>query len=132
MPFELARITTVTSLIAFVIGLPTVVATYYQSFKAREEAKEARDGIHSRNCLEFVSPEGECINLVPLETLHTLPQPGDIVLLPGEWVQQDSEILPGAYRVESVEHIYAPAHLKSIRPRQAKLTKAVAKVTSLH
>jgi hypothetical protein len=132
MPFELSRITSVTSLIGFLIGLPTVVATNYQSFKAREEAREARDQVHSLNCLEFVTEEGDCINLIPLETLHTLPKPGDIVLLPGDWVEDDSVIVPAAYRVERIEHIYSLAHMKSPRPKEARLTKAVALVTSLH
>jgi hypothetical protein len=132
MPIELSRITSVTSLIGFIIGLPTVVATYYQSFKAREEATAAREAVHSLNCLEFVMEDGSCVNLVPLDTLHTLPKPGDIVLLPGEWVDDASLIIPAAYRVERIEHIYSLAHLKAPRPREARLTKAVALVTSLN
>ena len=80
----IARITSFTSLISFIIGLPTVIATYfYQALRARQEATEARAGaiIHSENCLEFVYDEdGSRINLVPPETLHSLPKPGDIVL----------------------------------------------------
>jgi hypothetical protein len=113
--------------------LPTVAATYYQSWKAREEAKQAREGLlHSKNCLEFVVEDGSCINLIPLETLHSLPQPGDIVLLPGDGVGGDSRFVPGAYRIERVEHIYTPAEIKRKQPREARLTKAVALVSSLH
>ncbi|HEX4321518.1 MAG TPA: hypothetical protein VHZ52_11480 [Acidobacteriaceae bacterium] len=132
MTIELHQITTITSFIGFVIGLPTVIATYYQSLKARREAMEARNGIHSKNCLEFVAKDGSCINLVPLETLHSLPKPGDIVLLPREWMESDSRFLPDAYRVEHIEHIYSPANVKQPRPREARLTKAVAMVPSLN
>jgi hypothetical protein len=112
--------------------LPTVAATYYQAFKARKEAREWREGIHSLNCLEFVVADGSCINLIPLETLHTLPKPGDIVLLPGDGVSGDARFSPGAYRIERMEHIYTPAESKLKRLREARLTKAVALVTSLH
>ena len=113
--------------------LPTVAATYYQSFKARQEAKEAREGLlHSKNCLEFVVADGSCINLIPLETLHSLPKPGDVVLLPGDGVGGDSRFVPGAYRIERIEHIYTPAEVKGKQPREARLTKAVALVSSLH
>jgi hypothetical protein len=113
--------------------LPTVGATYYQSWKARQEAKDAREGLlHARNCLEFVVADGTCINLIPLETLHSLPQPGDVVLLPGDGVGGDSHFLPGAYRIQRIEHIYTPAEVKGKQPREARLTKAVAMVESLH
>jgi hypothetical protein len=57
-----------TSIIGFTIALPLTIATYYQSFKARQEARQAREGtVHSLNCLEFVSGDGSCINLVPLD-----------------------------------------------------------------
>jgi hypothetical protein len=111
--------------------LPTVGATYYQAWKARQEAKDAREGLlHAKNCLEFVVADGSCINLIPLETLHTLPKPGDIVLLPGGG--GESCVAPGAYHVERIEHIYTPAEIKGSKPREARLTKAVALVTSLH
>ena len=113
--------------------LPTVGATYYQAWKARQEAKDARDGIlHARNCLEFVVADGTCINLIPLETLHTLPKPGDIVLLPGRGIDTEGAFAPGAYQVERIEHIYTPADLKTPQPGEARLTKAVALVSSLH
>lgn len=116
-----------------VVILPTVGATYYQSFKARQEAREAREGLlHAKNCLEFVVADGSCINLIPLETLHTLPMPGDIVLLPGDGVDPEASFAPGAYRVERIEHIYTPAEIKRRQPREARLTKAVALVSSLH
>jgi hypothetical protein len=122
-----------TSIIGFTIALPLTIATYYQSFKARQEARQAREGtVHSLNCLEFVSGDGSCINLVPLDTLHSLPKVGDVVLLPGHGVGEDGEFLPGAYLVETVEHIYANVEAKDSRPLEARLTKAVAKVTSLN
>jgi hypothetical protein len=117
----------------FLIGTPTIVATYYQSFKTRQEARNERDGkLHSKNCLEFTTLDGTCINLVPLETLHSLPRAGDVILLPGGGMGGSEEFLPGAYLVESVEHIYTPATWKSTRPLEARLTTAVAKVTSLN
>jgi hypothetical protein len=72
------------------------------------------------------------VNLVPLETLHTLPKPGDVVLLPGHGVDDAGEFVPGAYVVERIEHIYTPVQSKKSRPYQARLTKAVAHVVSLH
>jgi len=122
-----------TSIIGFAIALPMTIATYYETYKARQEARQARDGtLHSLNCLEFVSGDGSCINLVPLETLHTLPKPGDIVLLPGHGVGHGVEFLPGAYLVETVEHFYARVERTGSRPQEARLTKAVAQVTSLN
>jgi hypothetical protein len=110
-----------------------MVAAYYQSWKARQEMRLARQGIvHSLNCLEFVSADGTCVNLVPLETLHSLPKPGDVVLLPGDGLGADSVLVPGAYRIDHVEHIYTTPEWKSKRPREARLTKAVAQVTSLN
>ncbi len=121
------------SVVGFMIGLPTVAATYYQSFKARQEAKRALEGtMHSANCLEFVAGDGTCINLVPLETLHSLPREGDVLLLPGDGVGNGSVFLPGAYLVEAIEHIYTKSERKGARPHEARLTKAVARVTSLN
>jgi hypothetical protein len=115
------------------IGLPTMIAAYYQSWKGRQEAKAAREGkLHSKNCLEFVTGDGSCVNLVPLETLHSLPKPGDIVLLPGRGIEHDGEFVPGAYLVAGIEHIYAHVEYKGSRPQEARLTKAVAQVTSLN
>jgi len=119
--------------IGFLIGTPTILATYYQSFKTRQEANRDRDSrLHSKDCLEFVSFDGTCINLVPLDTLHSLPREGDIIMLPGGGIGGNGEFLPSAYLVESIEHIYSPATWKSTRPLEARLTKAVAKVTSLN
>lgn len=75
---------------------------------------------------------GGCVNLVPLETLHSLPKPGDIVLLPGRGINHAGEFIPGAYLVAGIEHIYAHVEYKGSRPQEARLTKAVAKVTSLN
>jgi hypothetical protein len=88
---------------AFIIALPVMAAAYYESFRARQELRRAREGtLHSFNCLEFVAGDGTCINLVPLETLHSLPRAGDVILLPGDgtWALA-SVFLPGAYLVES-------------------------------
>lgn len=115
------------------IGLPAVLATYYEAFKARQEARSAREGqLHSRDCLEFIAGDGTCINLVPLETLHSLPRAGDVILLPGDGVEQGVEFPTGAYLVEGVEHIYTSYESKTSRPGEARLTKAVARVTSLN
>ena len=121
-----------TSIFSFLVGLPTIFAAYYQSWKARQEAREARESaLYSVNCLEFVVEDGTCINLVPLETLHSLPKPGDIVLLPGDGFGKEDELAPGAYRIERVEHIYTRPNERSKRPREARLTKAVAQVCAL-
>ena len=121
------------TVVGFVIGLPTMMAAYWQSLKTRQEAQRERDGtLHSKNCLEFVAGDGSCINLVPLETLHSLPRAGDIILLPGDGVDCSGDFLTGAYLIESIEHIYMPYDGKGARPREARLTKAVAHVTSLN
>ena len=129
-----ARIAPYADITTFVVGLPTLVGTYYQSFKARQEARREREGtLHSLDCLEFISRDGECINLVPLETLHSLPREGDVILLPGDGITTARDtFVTGAFLVESVEHIYTHVVRKGARPREARLTKAVAKVTSLN
>ena len=134
LPDIVSRIAPFADVITFFVGLPTLLGTYYQSFKTRQEARREREGrLHSQDCLEFVSGDGDCINLVPLETLHSLPKAGDVVLLPGDGVvsSRDTFVI-GAYLVESVEHIYTQVLSKGARPREARLTKAVAKVTSLN
>lgn len=118
------------SVVGFMIGLPVMAGTYYESLKARQEARRAREGLHSLNCLEFVAGDGTCINLVPLETLHSLPRVGDVILLPGDGL--DGEFLTGAYLVEKVEHFYTRVEYRGCRPQEARLTKAVAQVTSLN
>ena len=121
------------SVVGFMIGLPVMAGTYYESMKARRELRRAREGsLHSMNCLEFIAGDGTCINLVPLETLHSLPREGDVLMLPGYGVRAKSPFLPGAYLVESIEHIYTPAESRGARPHEARLTKAVARVTSLN
>lgn len=121
------------SVIGFMIGLPIVGGTYFESLRARQEARKAREGtLRSANCLEFIAGDGTCINLVPLETLHSLPREGDVLLLPGDGVGDASVFLPGAYLVESIEHIYTSYEKKGGRPNEARLTKAVARVTSLN
>ncbi len=132
MPFPITSFSPYTSLFSFVIGLPTMIAAYYQSWKARQEARLAREGaLYSMNCLEFVTGDGDCINLIPLETLHSLPKAGDIVLLPGDGGFEEGGLAPGAYRVDRVDHIYTQHDTKKKRPREARLTKAVAQVSGL-
>ena len=134
MIFDLvARIAPYADITTFVVGLPTLIGTYYQSFKARQEARWEREGsLHSMDCLEFVSGDGQCVNLVPLDSLHSLPKPGDVVLLPGHGVDKQGKFGPGAYLVERIEHIYSRVESKDSRPHEARLTKAVAQVTSLN
>jgi hypothetical protein len=121
-----------TSIFSFIVGLPTMIGAYYQSWRARKEARLAREGaFYSADCLEFVVDDGTCINLVPLETLHSLPKPGDIVLLPGDGAFGEQDLAPGAYRIDRIEHVYTRPDKKAKRPREARLTKAIAQVTSL-
>ena len=121
------------SILGLLIGLPTAIATYYQALKTRQEARQEREGtLHSRNCLEFVAGDGTCVNVIPLETLHSLPKAGDVIFLPGRGVGADGEFLPGAYLVEAVEHFYSHVQRKGMRPQEARLTKAVAQVTTLN
>ncbi len=123
------------SVLGFAIGLPTILATYYQSWKARKEATNLREGLlYSEHCLEFVLDDGEIINLVPLQTLHSLPKPGDLVLLPGTGKvgsaggQNQDALLYSAYRIERLEHLYTRVDTPKALPRQARLAKAVAHV----
>lgn len=121
------------TIVGFLIGLPMIWGSYYESLKARQEARREREGtLHSRHCLEFIAGDGSCINLVPLETLHSLPRAGDVILLPGDGVSGDGDFPTGAYLVEAIEHIYTHCEAKGARPREARLTKAVARVTSLN
>jgi hypothetical protein len=79
----------------------------------------------------FIDLKVYCSALVPLEMLHTLPRPGDVVLLPGEGIAS-AVAGTGAWRVHRMEHIYTRTQHKSARPQEARLTKAVAHVMSLH
>ena len=121
-----------TSLFAFIVGLPTLVGTYYQTWKTRQESKAARQGlVYSENCLEFVLDDGTTINLVPLETLHTLPKLGDVVLLPGTADLNEGDPKHGAYKVSRVEFIYSRVENRFAQSGQARLAKAVAHVGAL-
>jgi hypothetical protein len=132
MALPITQFSPYTSVFSFIVGMPTLIGAYYQAWKARQEARLAREGaMQSANCLEFVTEDGTCVNLVPLETLHSLPKPGDIVLLPGDGTFDNDALAPGAYRIDRIEHIYTQPEKKAKRQREARLTKAVAKVTSL-
>jgi hypothetical protein len=116
------------SVISFSVGLPTILATYYQAYRARQEVRAVRNPpILSENCIEFILSDGSWINLVPLQSLHSVPLPGSIVLLPGDGVSEGA----GVYRIESLEYIYAREEDDPQQPRQAKLTKAVAHVSNV-
>ncbi len=121
------RFSNTTSIISFTVGLPTIIATYYQAYRARQEVRAVRNPpILSENCIEFIlSDDGSWINLVPLQSLHSVPLPGSIVLLPGDGVSEGA----GVYRIDSLEYIYAREEDDPQQPRQAKLTKAVAHVS---
>lgn len=129
----LSTITPFTSFISFCLGMPTAVGAYYQAWKTRQEARQARDGfIFSANCLEYVTLDGDCINLISLESLHTLPKPGDVVFLPSSGFTDLSEITPGAFRVDRIEHVYARVEGQGTHAKQARLVKAVAHVDYIH
>lgn len=139
MTVPIATLSYLANVVGFLIALPITVATWYQALRARQELRRSREiVVHSENCLEFLTADGLCINLIPLETLRMLPRPGDVVLLPGDGVAaapetRSSEVVrTGAWRVERVEHIYARVQRKSARPQEARLTQAVAHVVSLH
>ena len=123
----------IASILGLLVGLPAVFAALYQAHKARQEAKQVREGtMHSRDCLEFIVRDGTTVNIVPLETLNWLPREGDVILLPGFGVEREVELVPAAYLVESIEHFYAPATHKLRRPQEARLTKVVCAVTTLN
>jgi hypothetical protein len=126
---SIPNVTPYTSFFGFLVGLPTLVATYYQSWTNRRENQEARRRlIYSGNCLEYVLEDGTLINLVPLGTLHSLPRSGDIVLLPGsdEGAVEGSGY--GAYCVKRIEHIYTRSKDGKRSDNLARLIKAVAHV----
>ncbi len=132
-PALLDHLGSIASILGLLIGLPAVLVALYNAHMARVEVQQVCEGtMHLRDCLEFVAGDGACINIVPLETLHSLPRAGDVILLPGQGVSEGSEFLPGAYLVESIEHFYTPATHKRRRPGEARLTKAVCLVTSLN
>ena len=120
-----------TSIISFTIGFPTAIATYYQAWKARQESRELREGLaRSGFCLEFVDLDGATVNMASLDSLHSLPQVGEVVLLPG--VNRENGISQyQAFRISEMEHLYAPTETRSAVPGQAHLVKIVAKVVSL-
>ncbi len=119
-----------TSLISFTIGLPTAVATYYQAWKARQEGQQLREGIAlSSYCLEFVRGDGSSVNIALLDSLHSLPTVGEVVLLPG--CEKADGPQHGAYRILSMEHIYAVAANRRAVAGQVHLVKIVANVDSI-
>ena len=123
----------IASILGLLIGIPAIVAAFYQAHKARQEARQVREGsLHSRDCLEFILKDGTTVNVVPLETLNWLPRGGDLILLPGAGVDSGTEMLPAAYLVDSIEHFYAPATHKRRRLQEARLTKVVCAVTTLN
>ncbi len=127
LSLSIAGISPYASLFGFIVGLPTLVGAYYQSWKARQESKQARDGlVYSENCLEFLLEDGTTINLVPLETLHTLPKPGDVVLLPGASDTLAGDPKHAAYLVNRLEFIYSRVETRYAQRGQARLAKAVA------
>ena len=116
-----------TSLISFTIGLPTAVATYYQAWKARQESRQLREGIALTSyCLEFVRQDGSSVNIASLDSLHSLPTVGEVVLLPGS--ERVDAPQHSAYRILSMEHIYASATGRSAVAGQVHLVKIVASV----
>jgi hypothetical protein len=132
LSLSIASITPYASFFGFLVGLPTLIGTYYQSWKTRQESKEAREGlVYSENCLEFVLDDGTTVNLVPLETLHTLPKPGDVVLLPGTVDLDVHHPQHAAYRVNRIEFIYSRVENRHAQPGQARLAKAVAHLDGL-
>jgi hypothetical protein len=123
----------VASILGLLIGLPAIFAALYQAHKTRQEARQVREGsMHSRDCLEFIVGDGTTVNVVPLETLNWLPREGDLILLPGDGMEGRSELVPGTYLVDSIEHYYAPATHKHRRHQEARLTKVVCTVTTLN
>ena len=126
------RLTPYMSIFTFLVGLPTLIGTYYQAWKTRQESRQARNGfVYSENCLEFIEDDGTTVNLVPLSTLHSLPKPGDVVLLPGRVDAEAGHPQHAAYRVSRVEFIYARVENKLAQTGQARLAKAVAHVEGL-
>jgi hypothetical protein len=125
---SIPNVTPYTSFFGFLVGLPTLAATYYQSWINRRENQQARRRlIYSGNCLEFVLSDGTSINIVPLGTLHSLPKSGDIVLLPGGDEAEEGAGY-GAYCVQRIEHIYTRSREEKGAGNLARLIKAVAHV----
>ncbi len=134
MPLSwLDHLGSVASIFSLLFGLPALLAASYQVYKARQEARQIREGwTHSQSCLEFIVRDGTTVNVVPLETLNWLPREGDIILLPGDGTASTSKLVTGAYLVESIEHYYAPATHKRRRRQEARLSKVVCAVTTIN
>jgi len=129
---SLSGLSSYANVIGFLIGLPTVVGAYYQSWRARHESRLAREGlVYSANCLEFIMENGDSINLVPLENLHTLPRTGEVVFLPGTSSHDLQEPQHAAYQVTRIEYIYIRVENRHAQHGQARLVKAVAHVDRL-
>lgn len=129
--FNPAHVSPYTSLISFALGFPTAVATYYQAWKARQESRDLREGLALTSfCLEFVDWDGATVNVATLDSLHSLPTVGEVVLLPGT-ERQGGMPLYQAFRIKEVEHLYAPTDTRSALPGQAHLVKIVAKVATV-
>ena len=129
--FNPAHVSPYTSLISFTLGFPTAMATYYQAWKARQESRDLREGLALTSfCLEFVDWDGATVNVATLDSLHSLPAVGEVVLLPG--IERKGGMpLYQAFRIGEIEHLYAPTDTRSALQGQAHLVKIVAKVATL-
>jgi len=120
------------SVVGFMIGLPMMAGAYYESWRVRQEARRERQ--------EAAQPQLSGVRH-RRRNLHQPGASGNSALAAargrradaaGDGVREGGKFLPGAYLVESVEHIYTPVEYKGARPCEARLTKAVAHVTSLN
>ncbi len=121
----IGRFSNLAGVVSFLIGVPTVIATYREAHRARREAEKAQASmVLTQDSIEFVLEDGTWINLVPLSGRYSLPLPGAICMLPGDGNGENG----GVYRVVRLEYIYTEAPSTEQMPLQARLVKAVAHV----
>ncbi len=103
-----------------------------RSKPARRRAGSAREGCTARTAWSLWPGTETASTWSRWRRCTPCPGPGDVILLPCDGVGESKKFLPGAYLVESVEHFYTSVDRRGSRPQEARLTKAVAKVTSLN
>ena len=111
-----------------IVGIPALVVSTAKLYHDAKKAREPQSVSHG--CLEFNDVDREvAINLVPLREVTAIPRAGDVVLLPGETVN-DKNYGGGDYRVQSVEFSYLPAADEVDQPCPALPSKIIVNVRS--
>lgn len=113
-----------------IVGIPTLYVATKNLYKDVRRSREPQAVSHG--CLEFGRADDKTgINLVPLTEVTAIPRPGDMVLLPGEYVDHKN-YGGGLYRAESVFFTYLPADPKEVdQPCPALPSKIIVNVREI-